>query len=60
LKSSSASVGALPLSQLCSDVELQIRAGAEFNLLAPQIERVRHEMGRVHQGLQSLNKRQTA
>ncbi|MEX8519152.1 MAG: response regulator [Leptothrix sp. (in: b-proteobacteria)] len=60
LKSSSASVGALPLSQLCSDVELQIRAGAEFSLLAPQIERVRHEMGRVHQGLQSLNKRQTA
>jgi CheY-like chemotaxis protein/HPt (histidine-containing phosphotransfer) domain-containing protein len=53
LKSSSASVGALALSRLAAEIELQIRNGAEFAAVQPGIEAVRNEMQRMQVGLRS-------
>lgn len=51
LKSSSASVGALQLSQLCADIESKLRGG-ESDGLDPQLDRLVDEGARV---LQALN-----
>ena len=50
LKSSSASIGALRLSQLCSEVETGIRTGA-VDSLATGVEAMDNEISRVLQAI---------
>ena len=51
LKSSSHSVGALVLTQMCVDCEGQLRQGAGLDLLATRLNQLQLEMLRVQQGL---------
>ena len=51
LKSSSQSVGALALAQMCVDCEAQLRQGVGLDLLATRLNQLQLEMLRVQQGL---------
>ncbi|MGY0195453.1 response regulator [Leptothrix sp. BB-4] len=51
LKSSSHSVGALTLAQMCVDCELQLRQGADIGQLGNRLNQLQLEMLRVQQGL---------
>ncbi|MEY4754629.1 MAG: hypothetical protein RJA44_2304 [Pseudomonadota bacterium] len=51
LKSSSHSVGALTLAQMCVDCELQLRQGAEVAQIGHRLNQLQLEMLRVQQGL---------
>ncbi len=51
LKSSSHSVGALTLAQMCVDCELQLRQGADVGQIGLRLNQLQLEMLRVQQGL---------
>jgi len=51
LKSSSHSVGALVLAQMCVDCELQLRQGADLGQIGTRLNQLQLEMLRVQQGL---------
>jgi HPt (histidine-containing phosphotransfer) domain-containing protein len=51
LKSSSHSVGALALAQMCVDCELQLRQGADIGQIGTRLNQLQLEMLRVQQGL---------
>jgi CheY-like chemotaxis protein len=53
LKSSSASIGAIKLSQMCAEIELMIRQGSGGNL-GPRVENLSVEIDLVVQSLRSL------
>ena len=53
LKSSSASIGAIKLSQLCAEIEQMIRRG-EGHALGSRVDDLTQEIGAVVQSLRSL------
>ncbi|MCH2242008.1 MAG: Hpt domain-containing protein [Aquabacterium sp.] len=53
LKSSSASIGAIKLSQLCAEIEQMIRRG-EGHALGTRVDDLTREIGAVIQSLRSL------
>ncbi|MEY4755053.1 MAG: hypothetical protein RJA44_2728, partial [Pseudomonadota bacterium] len=60
LKSSSASIGAMRLSGLCTELENQLRQGAPYAQVETQVRGLQQEMLRVQRGLLALKELQNA